>query len=212
MEKEGTMQPMPTPPWEDWKEESFMHFFIRAAFHTVKNDWIRKTTLAGVVLMGFCGLGLAARYFIAGDSSAGWVNLVFSLPFVAVVPLVIVANRWQRKWDIASQEYLLEAKALQEALEKEAEAVLAEERFEAGHTQDCQLLLDRVAEVYALDADQREDLINGRNELIDAHEMSIGEFNEALQIFFPPDEPAELSDDESAAFRRIVEGFGPEPT
>lgn len=203
------MQPMPTPPWEDWKEESSMHFFIRAAFHTVKNDWIRKTTLAGVVLMGFCGLGLAARYFIAGDSSAGWVNLVFSLPFVAVGPLVIVANRWQRKWDIASQEYLLAV----EQWNKENEARLDDEaRFEAGYVQDCQLLLDRVAEDYALDADQRQDLIDGRNELIDAHEMSIGEFNEALQAFFLPNDSPGLSDDESAAFRRIVEEFGPEPT
>lgn len=203
------MQPMPTPPWEDWKEESPIHFFIRAAFHTVKIDWIRKTTLAGVVLMGFCGLGLAARYFIAGDSSAGWVNLVFSLPFVAVGPLVIVANRWQRKWDIASQEYLLAV----EQRNKETEARLDyEARFEAGYVQDCQLLLNRVAEDYTLDADQREDLIDGRNELIDAHEMSIGEFNKALEAFFPSDEPVELSDDESAAFRRIVEEFGPEPT
>ena len=200
---------MPTPPWEDWKEESFMHFFIRAAFHTVKNDWVRKTTLAGVVLMGFCGLGLAARYFIAGDSSAGWVNLVFSLPFVAVGPLVNVANRWQRKWDIASQEYLLAV----EQWNKENEARLDyEARFEAGYVQDCQLLLDRVAGDYALDADQREDLIDGTNELIDTHEMSIEEFNEALQAFFLPNNSPGLSDDESAAFRRIVEGFGPEPT
>lgn len=159
--------------------------------------------------MGFCGLGLAARYFIAGDSSAGWVNLVFSLPFVAVVPLVIVANRWQRKWDIASQEYLLAV----EQWNKETEARLDyEARFEAGYVQDCQLLLDRVAEDYTLDADQREDLIDGRNELIDAHEMSIGEFNEALQAFFLPNNSPGLSDDESAAFRRIVEEFGPEPT
>ena len=208
MEKEGTMQPMPTPPWEVWKE-SPIHFFIRTAFRTVKNDWVRKTNLAGVVLIGFYGLGLAAKNFIAGDSSAGWVNLVFSLPLVAVVPLVIVANRWQRKWDIASQKYLL----VVEQWNKEIEARLDyEEHFEAGHTQDCQLLLDRVAEDYSLDADQREDLIDGMNDLIDTHEMSIEEFNEALQAFFLPNNSPELSDDESAAFRRIVEGFGPEPT
>lgn len=208
MEKEGTMQPMPTPPWEVWKE-SPIHFFIRTAFHTVKNDWVRKTNLAGVVLIGFYGLGLAAKNFIAGDSSAGWVNLVFSLPLVAIVPLVIVANRWQRKWDIASQKYLL----VVEQWNKEIEARLDyEEHFEAGHTQDCQLLLDRVAEDYSLDADQREDLIDGMNDLIDTHEMSIEEFNEALQAFFLPNDSPGLSDDESAAFRRIVEGFGPEPT
>ena len=199
---------MPTPPWEVWKE-SPIHFFIRTAFHTVKNDWVRKTNLAGVVLIGFYGLGLAAKNFIAGDSSAGWVNLVFSLPLVAVVPLVIVANRWQRKWDIASQKYLL----VVEQWNKEIEARLDyEEHFEAGHTQDCQLLLDRVAEDYSLDADQREDLIDGMNDLIDTHEMSIEEFNEALQAFFLPNDSPGLSDDESAAVRRIVEGFGPEPT
>ena len=109
---------MSTPPWENWKEESFMHFFIRTAFRTVKTDWIRKVNLAGGVLIGFYGLGLAARYFIAGDGRTGWVSLAFSLPLVAVVPLVIVANRWQRKWDITCQEYLLEAKAFQEALER----------------------------------------------------------------------------------------------
>ena len=42
--------------------------------------------------------------------------------------------------------------------------------------------------------------------------MSIEEFNEALQAFFLPNDSPGLSDDESAAFRRIVEGFGPEPT
>ena len=122
---------------------------------------------------------------------------------------VIVANRWQRKWDIASQKYLL----VVEQWNKEIEARLDyEEHFEAGHTQDCQLLLDRVAEDYSLDADQREDLIDGMNDLIDTHEMSIEEFNEALQAFFLPNNSPGLSDDESAAFRRIVEGFGPEPT
>ena len=69
---------MPTPPWESCKQESFIHFFIRTAFRTVKNDWVRKTNLAGVVLIGFYGLGLAAKNVIAGDSSAGLVNLVFS--------------------------------------------------------------------------------------------------------------------------------------
>ena len=201
-----------TSPFEGWKQESLVRFFIRETFRTLKANWMTKAYLAVLVLLGLNGLSIAMRYFIAGDGRTGWVSLAFSLLFVAIVPLVIVANRWQRMWDITCQEYLLEAKAFQEALEKEAEAVLAEERFEAGHTQDCQLLLDRVAEDYALDADQREDLIDGRNELIDAHEMSIGEFNEALQAFFLPNDSPGLSDDESAAFRRIVEGFGPEPT
>jgi hypothetical protein len=43
------------------------------------------------------------------------------------VPLVIVANRWQRKWDIVSQEYLL----VVEQWNKETEARLDyEEHFE----------------------------------------------------------------------------------